>query len=133
VDGEYTTLEFMADMSATNVEEMNDLLVAVWVQDTTRKELFQSVYSDSTSVGVPVLPNATNVKVYPNPTQGMVFLAGMTDIKEVTVFNNMGVQVDRITNIRNSRIDLGTLSNGLYILKIQAKEGVKTARVNVLR
>ena len=40
--GEYQRFEYSCDMSETNMEEMNDLEVAVWIQDPTTKEIFNS-------------------------------------------------------------------------------------------
>ena len=40
--GEYKRFEYSFDMSETNVEEMNDLEVAVWLQDPETKEIFNS-------------------------------------------------------------------------------------------
>ncbi|MBQ8221775.1 MAG: T9SS type A sorting domain-containing protein [Bacteroidales bacterium] len=43
--GEYQRLEFSFDMSSTNVEDMNDLEVALWLQDYETKEIFNSHYA----------------------------------------------------------------------------------------
>lgn len=40
--GKYHKFEYSFDMSETNVEEMNDLEVAVWLQDPNTKEIFNS-------------------------------------------------------------------------------------------
>ena len=40
--GEYQRFEYSCDMSETNMEEMSDLEVAVWVQDPSTKEIFNS-------------------------------------------------------------------------------------------
>ena len=41
--GEYQRFEFTCDMSQTHVEEMNDLEVAVWIQNNT-KEIFNGSF-----------------------------------------------------------------------------------------
>ena len=40
--GEYQRFEYSCDMSETNMEEMSDLEVAVWLQDPSTKEIFNS-------------------------------------------------------------------------------------------
>ena len=45
VTGELQHLEFTQDMSSTNVEEMSDLEVSIWVQNYTTKEIFNSRYA----------------------------------------------------------------------------------------
>ncbi len=42
--GESQRLDFTYDMDSTFVEDMNDLEVAVWIQDLTTKEVFNSKY-----------------------------------------------------------------------------------------
>ncbi|MBQ8760200.1 MAG: T9SS type A sorting domain-containing protein [Bacteroidales bacterium] len=43
--GKYQRLEFSYDMSSTNVEEMSDLEVAIWVQNPNNKEVFNSKFA----------------------------------------------------------------------------------------
>lgn len=43
--GEYQRLEFSFDMSSTHVEEMNDLEVALWLQNLGNKEVYNSKYA----------------------------------------------------------------------------------------
>ena len=43
--GEYKRLEFSFDMSSTHVEDMNDLEVALWLQDLSNKKVFNSKFA----------------------------------------------------------------------------------------
>ena len=43
--GEYVRLEYSFDMSSTHVEEMNDLEVALWLQDPVSREIYNSHYA----------------------------------------------------------------------------------------
>lgn len=43
--GEYQRLEFTFDMSSTNVEDINDLEVSMWLQDHESKEVFNSHFA----------------------------------------------------------------------------------------
>jgi hypothetical protein len=58
-------LSFTQDMSATNVEQMSDLLVAIFVQDNSTKEIYQSNYSQQTGSMFTMTPTdgATGVLV----------------------------------------------------------------------
>lgn len=55
VSGETLNLKFNMDMSATNVEEMNDLMLAVFIQDNSTKGIYQSGYS--VEVGASITTN----------------------------------------------------------------------------
>ena len=58
-------LSYTQDMSATHVEQMSDLLVAIFVQDNSTKEIYQSNYSTETGSMFTMTPidGATNVNV----------------------------------------------------------------------
>lgn len=58
-------LNFTVDMSSTNVEEMDDLGVAIFVQDNSTKEIYQSNYSMETGSLLTMTPEngATNVSI----------------------------------------------------------------------
>ena len=43
--GEYQRIEFSHDMSTTHVEDINDLEVAIWLQDTDTKKMFNSRFA----------------------------------------------------------------------------------------
>ena len=131
VDGQMTSFDYNVDMSGTNVEQMNDLLVVFWVQDGSTRELFQSSYSDSTMVGVPE-QFRHNVSVWPNPTSGQISFSGIEPIQKVDVYNSMGDLVMDQTFVSSRRMDLSTLPAGFYLLKIRTDHEISTARVNVV-
>ncbi|MBK7213817.1 MAG: T9SS type A sorting domain-containing protein [Bacteroidales bacterium] len=58
-------LSYTVDMSSTNVEEMDDLIVAIFVQDNSTKEIYQSNYSVETGSMFTMTPanGATNVSI----------------------------------------------------------------------
>jgi hypothetical protein len=58
-------LQFTQDMSGTNVEEMNDLSVAIFIQDNSTKTIYQSNYSVETGSMFTMTPadGATNVGI----------------------------------------------------------------------
>lgn len=62
-----------------------------------------------------------NVKVYPNPTQGEVFISSPTlsDAKTIIIYDIAGRPVSVINNNGNStnaRLDISNIENGSYIL-----------------
>lgn len=59
-------------------------------------------------------PDATLLKLYPNPTDGLVRVEGLTKPTEVRVINSLGNTVDVQTTV--DRIDLSALAAGVYIV-----------------
>lgn len=111
-----------------SVEEFNDLDVVVWVQNYSTKEVLQSVYaSDHTSI--PESVDNAFLTMYPNPA------AGSTDVSfnvsgnknvSLSILNTMGQLVyhENFGNIQDGQyvhtLDVSSLSNGAYILKLEA-------------
>ena len=95
--GEYKRLEFSYDMSNTNVEDINDLEVALWLQDDETKEIFNSHYAyEYTDHCYPVRnvtanKNGNNITVkWDNPEKGtpdyyIVFINGTSPSDYLTV------------------------------------------------
>ena len=71
--------------------------------------------------GIPV-SGLTEIKVYPNPTTGMVNIefTGTGRKTEVLVTNLVGAEIFRkeITDAANYQIDLSNQGSGVYLLKI---------------
>jgi Lamin Tail Domain/Secretion system C-terminal sorting domain len=76
----------------------------------------------------------TEITVYPNPSlDGVVYIKGAVDIREVQVLNALGQLVGRTTNSANPQmaIKLGT-DRGVYIVRLIDQNGaVATKRVVV--
>jgi len=65
VSGQPVTLSHTVDMTSTNVEEMDDLLLAIFIQDNSTKGIYQSAYSTEigASVTTSIADGAINVPV----------------------------------------------------------------------
>jgi hypothetical protein len=118
-DGNLTQLEYTQSLSNTNIERWNDLMVVVWLQDPASRMVFQSAYSDTIGFGVNNLGNQENVRVYPNPTQGLIYFTGLKTIDQLTIYDFTGRSVLEIPNITNGTADLGALQEGMYYFRIQ--------------
>ena len=60
---------------------------------------------------------------YPNPSQGIINIK-MLDFKEATIYNFSGQEVLRS---RESHIDLSDLNEGVYIIKLEDRNGVSVS------
>lgn len=63
------------------------------------------------------------IKVYPNPTNNYVIIDGISseELKTITMFDVNGKKVSAVLN--NNKIDISRLSSGIYMLKIETREG----------
>ena len=70
--------------------------------------------------------NVADVKVYPNPTEDLVFIEGLetTLVEKIRIYNLLGMQVgELVTRDEKIRIDLSNEEQGIYILEVRMKNG----------
>lgn len=104
------------DLSGTNVEEMSDLSVVVFVQNNDNKIIMQSTYATNTlSVSDNTLAEVT---IYPNPSNGFLKVETpkavdiqINNILGKTVFAQKEVTGETVLNVSN-------LNTGVYFVTI---------------
>jgi hypothetical protein len=60
---------------------------------------------------------ASKIKIYPNPAQNFVNISTTKTISSLEVFNILGKKVLSISNLVNDRIDISSLTKGMYLIK----------------
>ena len=74
--------------------------------------------------------NENDLKLYPNPTSGMLFIESKEAIKLIQLFDINGRKV--YSSIHNtSSIDIASFSSGIYFLKMESENGFTTKKVIV--
>ena len=71
-----------------------------------------------------------NVSLYPNPTDGIVNIES-TGTMTISVMNMLGQKVIETTATDNANIDLSAFESGIYMVRIETENGIKTEKVNV--
>ncbi len=110
-----------ADLSESNIEEIDDLHVVVWVQETSSKEIINSLFSIEGNTGI----NNKNIEL-PQEQISMYHNAlnhtlTITNAKNafISMYDVAGREVMQFKNsIGVGTIDLTHVSHGCYILKI---------------
>lgn len=62
---------------------------------------------------------SNNVLISPNPSSDNIKLIGLSDTQEYKIYNNFGQEVDAGIVSNDSSIDIKSLPNGFYILKLE--------------
>lgn len=65
------------------------------------------------------------VKIYPNPTIGIINIQTNANVKSISIYTLLGKEILRTTAIK---IDVSHLSSGMYILKIISEKGMETTK-----
>jgi len=126
------------------VEEFSDLGVAVWVQRSSTREVYQSAYAGLGTSGIAEQNNETadQFTIYPNPSNALtriIFNSGIdAGDAALTVMDYTGKIVFQQLVINQgtgmSIVDIATenFDNGMYIVTISSKEGQKSKKLSII-
>ncbi len=126
-----SSLSLSVDLTDTFIEEYEDLEVVVFIQNAASKAIMQSKYA-SAALANNQFEEALKIKLYPNPSNGIVRVASenpvnvvITDISGKVVYTQ-----NEVTN--NTPLNLTSLQKGVYLAKISS-EGIEQTQKIVLR
>ncbi|MDA9563491.1 T9SS type A sorting domain-containing protein [Flavobacteriales bacterium] len=112
------------------LEYLRTLGVRTWDNDGTSKPAYETILCELNArgwcsvncitTGIYENIDINNVKVYPNPTNGLININTEKLIEQVKVYNSLG-KLCLVTN--NAQININKLPNGIYYLTIQFKTG----------
>lgn len=129
------TINLSADLSSTNVEEMDDLAVVVFVQDNATKQILQSGYTASSGIVLGTNDQIAKSKVMlvPNPTSGLVRVIAENDV-DLQIFDLTGRSVYSQSKVTaNSTLNLSNLGKGTYVVSITEKDGAKSVKKLIIK
>lgn len=127
------TFSYSADMSGTNVEELSDLQVAIFIQDNVSKDIFQACYATLSGVGVSD-GNMSDLKIYPNPVTdkiNIILPENLTGKNIFQVFNNKGSMVEEIV-IPSGSTSISVTNNldsGIYTYRLTSRYSIYTGKI----
>ena len=81
------------------------------------------------AAGINEIEKLNSVFIAPNPVSDKVTISSKEIIQTISVFNNLGQTVmKQDVNATQSQMDLSSMTDGIYFIQIQLKDGVKTTR-----
>lgn len=113
----YNFITYFTDTEFTRETEVEYCVTAVYGDEES-----EPVCATVTIMGIDEAPEIDGITVLPNPTNGLVRIEGVT-VAEVQVYNAFGQLVKTVQN--SNEIDMSHLSEGVYLLRITAKDGRK--------
>ena len=66
--------------------------------------------------------NAIEIQLYPNPTKDVLYISHEVEISKINIYDLYGKQIKQLSSL--SKIDVSYLQEGVYFIKIYAKQGV---------
>jgi len=69
------------------------------------------------------LEDFENLEVYPNPTSELLVISGVKGAYDIKLVSLLGKTI--LSGKNNRELDLSKLKNGIYLLEITTKKGIK--------
>jgi hypothetical protein len=92
-------------------------------------EIAEVTYDSGCYAGLDDL-NEFDVRVYPNPTSGVVTIDGLKTNAQIVVCNSLGQEVlESNLKSRKTNLDLSSLPDGLYIIRTETENGITAKKV----
>ena len=119
---------YFPGLDITLVVQQNDSRVGPAYIDVLN--VFKTLLNTYLTVDVHSIEAPKNVKVFPNPSTGILFIeASENDPLEITVYDAMGQVVLPSHPLVNGQIDLSALPNRLYFLEVHNREQSVVKRI----
>ncbi|HRO75269.1 MAG TPA: GEVED domain-containing protein [Crocinitomicaceae bacterium] len=98
-------------------------------------EVEKQVEVTCNEVSVKDVANANRIAMYPNPTSSVVTLDASVEMTEITVVDNLGKVVYRVSpnHTMSYQMNVSELSNGFYTVIITTNSGVVTKKLEVTK
>ena len=116
------TITLIAQANPTNSSRLAEIKVS---GDGIVDQII-TVIQDAEIVGIDVISNSL-ISIYPNPAHTILFVKGIDQNSMISIFDLRGRMLIN-HQIVDNMIDISSLANGIYIIKIRGKSIITTIR-----
>jgi len=122
------SVELSASLADTNIEELSDLDVVIFIQSNNDKSIMQSGYSTDL-LATSQFNSAATIKMFPNPTDGIVRVSSTTPV-DVIISDLTGKVILSQKAVTNEiPIDLSAFQTGIYMAKMISGNAQQTQKI----
>ena len=126
------TVQYSAVLNIHSDWDQNELYTIAILQSESDKSVLQSESAKGTSIlSVAEKAEAKEVRIYPNPSTGILQIDGLNSGEEVVILNNLGQFVYR-KKTKGSSLDLSILPAGMYFIELSPSESIECIRKPIL-
>jgi hypothetical protein len=122
------SVELNASLTGLNIEEMDDLAVVVFIQNNADKSIMQSGYSTDL-LATSQFQSAATIKMFPNPTEGIVRVSSTTPVDVVISDLTGKVILSQKAVTNETPIDLSAFQTGIYMAKMISGNAEQTQKI----
>lgn len=123
------------------VEDFNDLRVAVWLQRSSSKEVYQAAYAKKGYAGVEETESTmNNFNIYPNPAVDRAtvsYTISQPGNMTIRVVDILGKVIHSNTWFQESsgnyqyQLNTSEFANGIYLVEVQSESGTQTKKLQI--
>ena len=110
-------------------EVPGEVLINVLAEDLTTTSTYSVALTLYTDIEESTLEG---VRLYPNPTTGFVFVEGVEDA-DISIYSINGQLINGNSLIENNKINMSSLPNGVYLIKVQKEGTILTKKVSLIK
>lgn len=96
-----------------------------WGTGTSGGAVAYSRSSDSSVLSVDEVTSNSELKVFPNPTNDVITISGITNSQNYAVFNSVGSKIKEGHIYNDHAINLSPIKNGFYIIQLENGQSFK--------
>ncbi len=129
--GETVDFKIMDDSSASLVSCSTQVTFESDSNMGTPSNPYEISGSVATGLAKTDLNQPEGIKIYPNPTNGIVNLSlEKNNVQQITIFDTAGnAIINETAQFQNKTIDLSQYQSGVYFISIQTTDGVVTSKI----
>lgn len=72
---------------------------------------------------------ANQIQIYPNPVHDVLNISGIHDIQSVQLIDLSGKLIQTYQNVQQGKIDVRSIAQGTYLVRIQTNKEIKTVKM----
>lgn len=120
--------QLQIDLTNTFIEDYTDLAIVAFVQNTVTKEIMQTTYAVN-GLATEEFTTASKVKIYPNPSEGIVRITTETPV-DVIISDISGKVVFTMNQVTSeTNLNLSQLQRGVYFAKLSGNSIEQTEKI----
>ena len=90
------------------------------------------IYDDGTTLVAE--SSMESVKLYPNPVRNQLKIENLSEATDISIYSITGQMLQSVSSVVGSvEIDVNNLSNGMYFIKMQNGNSVRTEKIQILK
>lgn len=119
---EWYHMDFQLPLLSLETKETQIYDYGAWYEYDTTAWLFNTkTYISPTSIGENTIP-VRRIHVYPCPANNIIYISSEYNIKNVVLYNLLGVRANAINN-NNQTVNVSKLQKGIYFIQGQFDDG----------